>query len=382
LSNAQVCSRPSTQKFKCTFKGGLTGANSNGGSGGIDGGSDITAVSQEVSSSSGNNFTTMSEGFTVGDNLNLSESGLALITIDGGKTPLSDPALISPNYVSGITTSSSVGMAIPVGNISNAYIVKAGPNASYNFSAGTNNTVNNNSPEVYSYTINSPRSKKLEEDSVNLNTKSGGSAHTYTLPSSGVFIITIDGYSFGEPAQLFSFYVIGSLVDSNVKTTLLPILNCNTSIIQLTGMTNGKFSVSVTDGITPKKTNYTAFYNQLYGTGTQTNTQLPFQEGSFNCNNLNNGSAKVLSLPASGLFFVTIDGGKGNDLTKITSFFVSAVKSSNTPSVIQKIYPVENTQFKLTPLGNAQFSVSYEKDTDKKTSNFNAYYTFIYGSSS
>jgi hypothetical protein len=377
ISGKQVCSRPQRQLFKCSninTNGQIYNKSNSYFSG--EGNESITLASTALNTNTYNFYQTDSA-----KELIIPNSGIYIITVDAGEKK--DPYGIYSFMVSGIK-----GGTKSATFISDVLLDKDSPqpfNSAVSKSNGvfTVSTMNSKHTQsrVYFYELYSNNVKTLLSGPHNMNTGSGGKLQSYTLPSSGLFFMTIDGgdKSLTDANQIYCFYLVACKSDNtNVSyVSSLNSINYGTQSkgLNITGNVNGKFDAIIVNGDSAF-TNYNVYYKQLYGDNS-TMKLLNASTMPININPKSGGSSHTFTLPTSGVFIITVDSGSRENVNGIYSFYISGCLESSNLSYINEIANPAS-DYSVVGLGNAQFTVSFTNSDDKKTNAFNVYYYKVY----
>ena len=399
ISGQNTCSRPQSQKFKCS------NINVNGeiknhyyDTGNIN--TSIVSSSIKLYSSI-YNFTASysNESRTI----SIPYSGVYIIIIDSneeidGQRNIGDATKLFYFMVSGIkgdsastTTNSSNMITSSTSNLS----ITDTKNGQITLSSNTGGTFDN--CQIYYYTLYS------KSDRIDLNqTKSLSidSPQSFQMPSSGFFFITVDGNGLTNAENIYSFYAVCCINDD--KNVSFICQDCNyltgnkgadkkntissssDSVFSLTvsGNKNGQFSLQLQNGKSSQNNlTYHIYYNQLCG-GDTSMVLLNKYNMPININigvGSKDGSKHTLTLPTSGVFLITVDGNNFNNVNAICSFYICGfTKGSSNISVITTITSQTGGLYIVKGLSNAQFSLEYKATKGNESNVFNVYYQKIY----
>lgn len=375
ISGQSLCSRPSSQLFKCTVKS--TGSSNTSDD---DAHKRLMTIENQISQQLGVSVSAFTnqydnsyqEGFTEKKFIQLPKSGIFIITADSMENK--DANAIYTTMISGTRDSSISG-----GGHANDILLYGGSyktlddgtsitNGSFSMTAldDSYKTIS-----IFSYEIYPKNSTQLTtKTAVNINTKTGGSIKEFTLPNKGIYYITIDGNELKDTSAIYGFYAV-----VNNGTYISTLNQLGFKYMTVDGTKSG-FEASIADRT--KYTNYHVYYNPLFDETTAT-----VLRPVINLNQNANGSEQTITLPASGTYIITITNNNNTQSTNdIYSFYITGCLESNHASMIKTITASSVIEPKCgytsTGLGNGQFSVVYNLAKDKKTNVFKIYYFKIY----
>jgi hypothetical protein len=374
VSGQQICSRPQKQIFKCS------GINTIGQ---MDGSNDKKNNVDDIMVLKSTKLYPNTFDFYTADTskeLQIPNSGIYIITVDSNTK---EPNSIYSFMILGIKGNSP--SQTHISNIllnvnANQPWDTATPKSNGFFSLRTKNSGFTNS-NIYFYELYSNKVKTLLDGPKNINTASGGNLQSFTLPSSGLFFITIDGNDspFSDTENIYSFYIVACQGDAKNKSFISSLNKINygssSKGFTVTGDMNGKFNAVVNDG-NKSMTNYNVYYNQLFG-NTVNMKLLNSEIMPVNINNFAGGSQHTFTLPSSGVYIITVDSGNQKNVNSILSFYICGYLESNELCIVTEIANPEG-KYGIEMLRNAQFSLNYFKQGDGSTKNFNVYYFKIY----